>query len=130
MAALQHMLGQPLRSAGVGGCCVQNGFHQREFGRAIGQPGAAHHVADDKYIGLECHLFCAKTFNQLDAQCAQLVAHGGVNASIAARYAMTRFTRQSCQAAHESATNTKNMNMHGTILRVTLWSHFSSVSCH
>ncbi len=35
MLALQHVLGQPLRAAGVGGASLQNGFHQRKFGVAI-----------------------------------------------------------------------------------------------
>ena len=52
VAALQHVLGQPLRTAGVGQAGVQDGFHQREFGGAIGQVGAADDVADDEHVGL------------------------------------------------------------------------------
>lgn len=118
MATLQHMFGQPLGAAGVGRARVQNGFHQREFGCPIRQVRAADHVAHDKHVGLQRHLVGAKALDQLDAQGAQLVAHGWVDASVAARDAVTRFTCQSGQSAHESATNAKNMNMHRGILPV------------
>ena len=117
MAALQHMFGQPLRAAGVGCAGVQNGLHQREFGCAVGQVGAAHHIADHIYIRLQRHLVGPKTLDQLNAQGAQLVAHGGVDTRVATRHAVAGFARQCGQAAHESPTNTKNMNMHGLILR-------------
>ncbi|EKD96756.1 MAG: hypothetical protein ACD_23C01287G0002 [uncultured bacterium] len=51
MSALQHLLGQPLRAAGVGQAGVQNGFHERKLGAAVGQPGAADHIAHDEHIG-------------------------------------------------------------------------------
>lgn len=51
VAAQQHVLGQPLRAAGVGLAGVEDGFHQRKLRRAVGQPGARHHVADHEHVG-------------------------------------------------------------------------------
>ena len=46
--------------------------------------GAADHVSDHPHIGLQRQLVGAVALNQFDAECAQLVAHGRINASIAA----------------------------------------------
>ena len=105
MAAGQHLLGQPLRAAGIGRARVQNGLHQREFRAAIGQPGAADHVADDEHVGRQRQLLGAIALDQLYAQRAQLVAHRRVDAAVAAGDAVTRLARQGGQAAHESAAN-------------------------
>ena len=113
MAALQDVFCQPLRAAGVGQALLQNGFHQREFGRAIGQAGAANYVAHHIHIGLQGGLLGSEAFNQLNAKRLQLLAHGRVHARITARYAVPRFTRQGSQAAHKSATDAKNMYVHG-----------------
>ena len=66
----------PLRPAGIGTAGVQDGFHQGNFGFAIGQPGAADHIAHHKHIGLQRHLVGAIASDQFDAERAQLVAHG------------------------------------------------------
>jgi hypothetical protein len=113
MPTLQDVLGQPLGAAGVGQACVQNGFHQREFGSAIDQVDAADHVAHHIHVGGKCQLVGAEAFHQVNAKCSQLIAHGGVNASVTAGDFVACFPCQSGQATHESATNTKNMNMHG-----------------
>ena len=114
--ALQDVLRQPLRAAGVRRTRFQNGLHQRKFGAAVGQSSAADHVADHVHVGFHGHLVGAKAFDQLDAQSAQLVAHGWVNARVAAGDLMTGFAGQRGQAAHEGATNAQNMYMHGWIL--------------
>ena len=116
VAALQDMLGQPLRPTGVGQASVQDSFHQWEFGRAVGQVRAADHVAHHVQIGLQCQLVCAKSFNQVNAQRAQLVAHGRIDAGVAAGDLVAGLARQCGQTAHESAANTKNVNMHAAIL--------------
>ena len=90
VATLQHVFGQPLRAAGVRQAGVQNGFHQWELGSAIGQMGAADDVADDEHVGRERYLFGPKAFNQFNTQCAKLVAHGRVNAGVAAGDFMAR----------------------------------------
>ena len=116
MAALQHMFGQPLGSAGVGRTGFQNRFHQRKFGAAVGQPGAADHVAHHVHVGLEGHLVGVKTLDELDAQSPQLVTHGRVNARVAAGDPMPCLAGQRGQAPHEGATNAQDMYMHGLIL--------------
>jgi hypothetical protein len=63
MLALQHMLGQPLGAAGVGRPGFQNRFHQREFGAAVGQAGAADHVAHHVHVGPQGHLVGVKAFD-------------------------------------------------------------------
>ena len=113
MAALQHMLGQPLGAAGVRGAGIQNGFHQRKLGRAIIQAGPADHIAHHIHVRLQCELVGAKAFDQLNAQRAQLVAHRRVDAAVAARYLVPGLTGQGGHATHEGATNTQNMNVHG-----------------
>ncbi len=116
MAALQQVFGQPLRAAGVGQAGIENGFHERKFRCAIRQMGAAHHVADHKHIGLQGQLVGAKTFDQIDAQRPQLVAHRWVDASVAAGHAVAGLACQRGYAAHEGAANAQNMNVHYAIL--------------
>lgn len=116
MAALQHMLGQPLRSAGVRQACVKDGLHQRKLRRAITELRAADHVAHDKHVRLERHLIGFKTLDQINAQGAQLVTHGRVDAGIATGDFVARFACQCRKAAHEGATDAKNVNVHALIL--------------
>jgi hypothetical protein len=111
------VLSQPLGAAGVGGTGVQNGFHQREFGGAIGQARAADDIADHIHIGLQRHLICAKTFDEFNAQGTQLVTHGRVDASVAAGDLVARLACQGRQAAHKSAADPENVYMHARILR-------------
>ena len=113
MSALQHMLGQPLRAAGVGQASVQNRFHQREFRAAVIQAGTADHIAHHIHIGFQSQLIGRKALDQLNAQGPQLVAHGRVDPGIATCDFVSRFTRQGGQSSHEGAANTQNMNVHG-----------------
>ena len=113
MASLQDMLAEPLGAAGIGGATVQNGFHQGELGAAVGQARPAHDVADDVQVRLQRQLVGAVAFDQVDAQCAQLVAHGRVNACVAARDAVARRARQCGQPAHEGSANAQDMDVHG-----------------
>ncbi len=114
--ALQHVFGQPLRAAGVGVSGVQNGFHQRKFRAAIGLAGAADHVAHHEHVGGQCQLVGTKALDQFNAEGAQLVAHGWIDAAVAAGNPVTGCARQRCQTAHEGAANTENVNVHGWIL--------------
>ena len=113
MAPLQDMLAEPLGAAGIGGATVQNGFHQGELGAAVGQARPAHDVADDVQVRLQRQLVGAVALDQVDAQCAQLVAHGRVNACVAARDAVARRARQCGQPAHEGSANAQDMDVHG-----------------
>ena len=117
MAALQHMFTEPLRPAGVGQARVEDGLHQREFGRAIGQACAADHVADHKHVGFECQLVSPKTFHQVNAQRPELVTHRGVDAGVAAGDGVARFARQCGHATHKSAADAEYVNVHARILR-------------
>ncbi|MNS86913.1 hypothetical protein D3C72_1208310 [compost metagenome] len=116
MAALQHVLGQPLRAAGVGLAGVEDGFHQRELGAAVGQPGPRDHVADHEHVGGEGQLVGAEAFDQVDAERAQLVAHRGVHAGVAARDPVACFACEGGHTTHERAADTQNMNVHRPIL--------------
>ena len=120
VAALQHVFGQPLRPAGVGQARVENGFHQREFGRAICQPRAADHVANHEHVGLERQLIGAVAFHQINAQRAQLLAHGRVNACVAAGDGVPGLARQRRQPAHESAADAKDVDVHEGFAQVSL----------
>ena len=105
MAALKHMLGQPLRAAGVGQARVEDGLHQRVA------PGDD--VADHEEIGLERQLFRVEAFDQLDAQGPELVAHGRIDVGVAAGDGVAGFSRQGRQAAHEGAADAQDVNVHG-----------------
>ena len=88
-----------------------------QFRAAIGQARARHDVANHKHIGCDSHLVGAIAFNQLDAQAAQLVAHGRIDAGIATRHLMPRLTRQRGQATHERAADSQNVYVHGPYFR-------------
>ena len=119
---MQHMLGQPLRTAGVGRTRLQNRLHQGKLGLTLRRARPRHHVADHEQVGLQGHLVLAKAFDQVDAQGAQLVAHGRVDPCVAACDPMTRFACQGGHAAHEGAANPQNMNVHGLDSRGA-WPH-------
>ncbi len=104
-AALQHMLGQPLRPADVRLPGIEDRLHQGIAAR--------HHIADDPQIGPERKLVGAVALDQFDAQLLQLPAHGRIDLRVAAGHAVPGLLRQRRQAAHEGTANSKNMNMHG-----------------
>ena len=64
---VQHIVTQPLRSAGVGRTALQNRFHQRKFRCAVSQTCTRHYIAYDIHIGLKLHLVGGKTLYQIDA---------------------------------------------------------------
>jgi hypothetical protein len=66
--------------------------------------------------GLSAIWSALEALDQFNAQRAQLVAHGGVDAGVAAGNAVAGFTGQGGQPAHEGAANTKNVEVHGSIL--------------
>ena len=105
MAAGQNMLGQPLRAAGVGQPGVEDGLHQRIAAR--------HHVADDELVGLQRQLLGAETFQQLDAERLQLLAHRRVDVGVAARHPVTGLAGDGGDAAHEGAADAEDVDVHG-----------------
>ncbi|CFN25634.1 Uncharacterised protein [Bordetella pertussis] len=104
----QDVLAQPLRAGYIAGAAVQDGFHQRV--------AAADHVADHEQVGGQRQLVGAEAFDQLDALLGQLGAHRGVDAGVAAGDLVAGRARDQRQATHESAANTKNMQVHGVLL--------------
>ena len=54
-----------------------------------------------------------KTFDQRDVERTELVAHRRVDAGVAAGHPVAGLAGQGGQAAHESAANAQNVNMHG-----------------
>ena len=61
-------------------------------------------------------MFSAVTFDQVDAQGAQLVAHRRVDTGVTAGDGMAQFTRQRREPTHERTADAKNMDVHGAIL--------------
>jgi len=106
MATLQHVLGQPLRAAGVGQARVQNGFHQGV--------AAADYIADHKQVGLQRNLVGGKAFDQLNVQRTQLIAHRRVDVGVTTRDLVPRLARQRRQSAHEGAADTEDVDVHGS----------------
>ena len=108
-AALQHVLGQPLRSGNIGQALVEDGFEQRVAARDG--------VADHENVGVQRQLIDRKAFDEVDAGGAQLVAHRRVDVGVAAGDAMAGGNRQLGDAAHEGAADTQNVNVHVTEAR-------------
>jgi hypothetical protein len=77
---------------------------------------AADHIAHHEYVGLQIQLVGSKSFYQFDAERAQLVAHGRVNAGVATGNFVASFPCQRRQPPHEGAANAKNVNVHAQIL--------------
>ena len=105
VSPLQHVVGQPLRPAGVARAGVEDGLQQRH--------AALDHVADDEDIRREAHLFGVEAFDQLDAQAAQLVAHRRVDVGVAAGDAVARFAGDRGDATHEGAADAQDVEVHG-----------------
>ncbi|MPM72480.1 hypothetical protein SDC9_119456 [bioreactor metagenome] len=108
-APLQYVLSQPLGAGDVGQPLVEYGFEQRVAAR--------NGVADDEDVRLQSQLIRSETFDQFDACVPQLVAHGRIDVGIAAGDLVPRVDRQLCDAAHEGAADTENMNVHVTETR-------------
>lgn len=105
-AALQHVLGQPLRAGNIRQAFVEDGFEQ--------WIAARNSIADYKNVGVERQLSGIEAFDQFDSGTAQLIAHRGVNVGIAAGYLVAGIHRQLGDTAHEGAADAQNMNVHVT----------------
>ena len=103
--ALQHVLGQPLRAAGVGQAGVEDGLHQRI--------AAADDVADDEEVRLQRELVGREAFDQVDAEGAELVAHRRVDVRVAAGDAVAGFAGQRSDTTHEGAADAEDVDVHG-----------------
>ena len=81
--------------------------------RAVRQAGARDHVADHPDVGLEGELLDAEAFDQVDAERAQLVAHGRVDAGVAAGHLVARLAGERGQPSHERAADAEDVDVHG-----------------
>ena len=106
MTALQDMVGEPLRPAGVG----QPGVEDRP--RSSGLP-RRDHVAHHEQVGRELRPATASQPSIRSMPSArELVAHRRVDAGIAAGHPMAGFSRQRGDAAHEGAADAEDVNVH------------------
>ena len=104
VAPRQHLVGEPLRAAGVGRAGVEDRFHQRV--------AADDRVADDVEIRCERELLGAVAFDQVDAERAQLLAHRRVDVGVAAGHRVAAFARQRRDASHEGAADAEDVEVH------------------
>ena len=103
VAAWQHVLGQPLRAAGVAAASVQHRFHRRVATRE--------RIADDNLVAIAADVARQVTLRQGNAQCFQLGGHGRVHRLVTAFDRVPEFARQGGHAAHESAGNAENVDL-------------------
>ncbi|MNX70088.1 hypothetical protein D3C86_1013280 [compost metagenome] len=103
-AALQHVISQPLRAGNVGQAFVQYILHSRVA------PG--HGVADHYQIRGRIELRRVVALGQFNALGFQLSAHRRIDVGIGARHVMAQLFGQNRHRTHESAADTKNMNVH------------------
>ncbi|MNP30973.1 hypothetical protein D3C76_1240740 [compost metagenome] len=103
-AALQHMVGQPLRPRHIRQALVQHVFHCRVAPRQG--------VADHHQVRCRVQLGGVIALGQFDALGLKLSAHRWVDVGIGAGDPMAQLLGQDGQRTHESAANTENMNVH------------------
>ena len=104
----QHVLGEPLRTGGVGEPAVEHRLHHRLAAR--------HDVADDAEVRLVfVELRGVVALMQADAEVAQLVAHRRIDLGVAAGDDVAALARDLREAAHESAANAEDVEMQGIL---------------
>lgn len=103
----KNVVRKPLRSRGIWLATIKDRLHQ---GRA-----SLDHISNHPQIGRNRQLTFLEAFDQFDALIFQLGAHGRIHIGIATRHPVASGAREQGQPAHESAANTKDMNMHLTI---------------
>jgi hypothetical protein len=101
----QNMVPDPLRARYIPQAAVQDFLDQRIAAR--------HHVPDHIQVGIERHLVRAIALDQLDALGFELGAHRWIDVGVAPGDAVAGLFGQYCQAAHEGAANTEDMDVHG-----------------
>ncbi|MNN19192.1 hypothetical protein D3C81_1324250 [compost metagenome] len=104
-AALQHVVGQPLRAADVGQAGVEYMLHRRVAARQG--------VADHHQVRRRLQLRRVVALGQLDALGLQLGAHRRIDVGVGAGDAVAEFLGQHRQRAHEGAADAENVDMHG-----------------
>ena len=103
-AALQHMVGQPLRAGHIGQALIEYVLHRRV--------AATQGIADHHQIrrGLQVRRLIA--LHQFDTLSFELGAHGRVDIGVGAGDTVTEFFGQHRQRPHEGAADAENMDMH------------------
>jgi hypothetical protein len=117
---VQHVVRQPLRSACVGLVRVEQCLEKRVASRD--------YVADHEQIRPERELVGAVALDDLNPECAKLVAHGRVDVLVAARDLVPAGARQHRQASHEGAADTEDVQVHRLPQRLRLARAASSVA--
>ncbi|MCY1438474.1 hypothetical protein D9M71_546760 [compost metagenome] len=103
-AALQHVVGQPLRAGYVGQALVQYMLHRRVAARQ--------RVADHHQVRRRLQVGGVVALHQLDALGFQLGAHRGIDVGVGAGHPMAELLGQHGQRAHEGAADAENVDMH------------------
>jgi hypothetical protein len=105
-AALKYVFGQPLRAGNIG----------KPWSRMASSNGLPREMAlpITKTSGLSASCSSPKSFDQINAGAAQLVAHWRINVGVAAGDLVAGSNCQLGDAAHEGAADTQNMNVHVT----------------
>ena len=107
---MKGLLGKPLRPGLDPVATVQNRFHERI--------AAGHHIAHHPQIGSKPDLLCVVAFDQVDAKRDELIAHRRVDVGVAAGDTMASVLRERGDAAHESAADAEDVNVHCAIIRM------------
>ena len=105
MAPGEDVLGEPLRARNVAFATVEDRFHQRVTARDD--------VADHPEVGREPQLLLAESFDQLDAERRELLAHRRVDIGIAAGDAIAGGAGNGGDAAHERAADAEDVKVLG-----------------
>ncbi|MNT27143.1 hypothetical protein D3C72_1627600 [compost metagenome] len=103
-APLQDVIRQPLRAGDIRQALVEHILDCRVTARQ--------RVADHHQVRCRVQLSGVIPLGQLDTLGFKLGAHGWIDIGVGAGDPMPEFFGQHCQRAHESAANTKNMNVH------------------
>ena len=103
-APAQDVLGQPLRPGHIGQPLIQNRLQQRIAAR--------NGIADHEHIRLHCGLPSVVALRQSNARLLQLLAHRRIDIGIATADAVPCCHGQLRQAAHESAADAEDVNVH------------------
>ena len=104
MTSGQHVLRQPLGSGRIRDAAIQHFLNDVVT--------AAHDVADYDAIRIDIELSGVVTLMDIDAQIAQLCAHGRVNVAVAATDVMARGARQRGHSAHEGPADSQYVYVH------------------
>src|SRR6185312_14310576 len=103
-AAFEDLTRQPLRPGRIGKPTLEQGLDYRV--------AAGHDVADHHDVGRRIELPRLEALDDVDAEGLELRAHGRIDVAIRAGDPMTGRARYGGNAAHESAADSENMNVH------------------